>query len=145
MFSRGVEVPIFISGDDNGVFDPGDYIEFYGETNTGWYDHTLFSDSAHNLNPHVSMFSDTAYYFLTWNNSLDNARIIEEFDISIDTTANPPMPYYWEEIVYTYDPKEHISSKHSRFNLGQTTQFGYAVPEYSEGEGRSLATIKYGV
>ncbi|MBL56521.1 MAG: hypothetical protein CMP61_04975 [Flavobacteriales bacterium] len=138
LFSRGVEVPIFISGDDNGVFDPGDYIEFYGETNTGWYDHTLFSDSAHNLNPHVSMFSDTAYYFLTWNNSLDNARIIEEFDISIDTTANPPMPYYWEEIVYTYDPKEHISSKHSRFNLGQTTQFGYAVPEYSEGEGRYL-------
>ena len=45
IFAKGKEIPIYIQGDADGSFDPKDFIEFYGEKNTGWYDHVLFSDS----------------------------------------------------------------------------------------------------
>ena len=38
LFFRGEEQYIFIEGEQDGSFDSGDFIEFYGITNDGWAD-----------------------------------------------------------------------------------------------------------
>ena len=84
IFAKGEEIPIYIQGESDGSFDSNDFIEFYGEKNTGWYDHVLFSDSAHVLNPYISMFTDTLYHFLTWNSSTNNFRMKDEVDLNFN-------------------------------------------------------------
>jgi len=124
IFVKGTEQPIYIEGESDGTFDGNDFIELYCEHNDGWYDHKLYSDSAHVFNPHYSMFTDTAFYFLTWNNSSSNKRMVSEVDLNFN--AYPLSPYFWNE-------EKRIGNK--SFNVGQTTIDGLAVPEYSDGEG----------
>ena len=128
IFAKGKEIPIYIQGESDGSFDSNDFIEFYGEKNDGWYDHVLFSDSAHILNPYVSMFSDTLYHFLTWNTNTSNLRMQDEVDLNFN--AYTPSKYFWSESIYASGAK---------FHDGNKTPLGFAVPEYSEGEGRYMA------
>jgi hypothetical protein len=66
LFHRGKEQAIFVSGENDAVFDPADYVEFYGRQNDGTLDADLYKPTAQ---PHsyYNLFSDTAAYFLTWN------------------------------------------------------------------------------
>ena len=130
IFAKGRELPIYVKGESDGSFDSGDYIEFYAEKNSGWYDHSLFSDSVDVFNPFVSIFTDTLYHFLTWNTSVNNFRLKDEVDL--DFNSYTPSDYYWKEILYTDD---------NFFNLGRKTSSGTPVPEYSRGEGRFMAEI----
>ena len=132
IFAKGEEIPIYIQGESDGSFDSGDFIEFYAEGNDGWYDHELFSDSAHNLNPYVSMFSDTLYYFLTWNTGTSNKRFVDDLDLNYGDYT--PVDYYYSEVVKT---------SNANFSSGQITNFGWAVPEYSKAEGWYTGQIPY--
>ncbi|MEA1928799.1 MAG: C25 family cysteine peptidase [Candidatus Auribacterota bacterium] len=40
MYFMGQEIPIYIEGEDDGSWNPGDFIDFYGEKNTGFYSQT---------------------------------------------------------------------------------------------------------
>ncbi|MDG1516491.1 MAG: C25 family cysteine peptidase [Flavobacteriales bacterium] len=125
LFAKGVEQSIYIQGESDGSFDSNDFIEFYAENNDGWYDHNLFSDSAHVLNPYVSMYTDTSFYYLTWNSSTSNKRMLDaESDSDFDSYT--PIDYVWRE--------EFLTSS-GNFNSGRKTTAGRPVPEYSEGEG----------
>lgn len=130
IFAKGKEIPIYIQGESDGTFDPNDFIEFYAEGNDGWYDHKLFSDSAHVLNPYTSMYTDTLYHYLTWNASFSNSRYKDDFDLNFN--AYQPSPYFWDE--------GKVIGR-SQFNGGQTTPLGWSVPEYSEGEGRYQSRV----
>ena len=80
VFGRDKEIPLFIEDGGDSSFDPGDYILFFAEKNDGWLDSTLYEDSTWIGNPNYSLFNDTIYYFLSWNNSSNNLRFEESFD-----------------------------------------------------------------
>ena len=40
IYFMGQEIPIYIDGEEDGSWDPGDFIDFYGEENTGFYSQT---------------------------------------------------------------------------------------------------------
>ncbi len=40
MYFMGQEIPIYLAGEDDGSWNPGDFIDFYGEKNTGFYSQT---------------------------------------------------------------------------------------------------------
>ena len=42
LYGRGVQIPIFIEGEADEVFNPSDFIEFYAEKNDGWLDIELY-------------------------------------------------------------------------------------------------------
>lgn len=130
IFAKGVEIPIYIQGESDGSFDSGDFIEFFGEKNDGWYDHNLFSDSSHNVNPFISMFSDTLYHFLTWNGSTSNERYLDDLDLNFGDYT--PIDYYF---------KTFVSTAATDFSVGQITNFGWAVPEYSKAEGWYASSV----
>jgi hypothetical protein len=76
IFHKGEEQYIFIQGEGTtGIFDPNGYIEFYGKRNRSELDLDFFDDPNNCVNPDYSMYSDTAAYFLTWNNSIANRRM----------------------------------------------------------------------
>jgi hypothetical protein len=70
LFHRGQEQALFISGEGNAVFDPGDFIQFYGQRNDGTLDAELYQPASAMPHPHYNLYSDTTAYFLTWR--LDN-------------------------------------------------------------------------
>lgn len=67
---RGEEIPINVIK-SGGVLN---YLEFYGERNTGWFDVDMFDTPEGQTNPYYSQITDTAAYFLTWNSETDNKR-----------------------------------------------------------------------
>lgn len=74
IFYKGVEQYIYIKGENDGVFNSSDYVEFYGEKNDGWFDVYMYSNPSDQVHPNYSMINDTASYYLTWNNSINNHR-----------------------------------------------------------------------
>lgn len=87
IFNSGLEQDIYVEGENDGVFDAGDFIEFYGNKNDGKFDSHLYEDPL-NQQSHTysSLFNDTAAYFLTWNASLLNKRFSVELN---DLTGAP--------------------------------------------------------
>src|SRR5688500_9613822 len=47
LFHRGVEHAIHVNGESDGVFNAGDYIEFYGRQNDGTLDSTLYAEPSY--------------------------------------------------------------------------------------------------
>ncbi|MEM9886890.1 MAG: C25 family cysteine peptidase [Bacteroidota bacterium] len=73
MYHEGKEVPLFVS--NNGTFSDDDFIEFFGQRNTGWLDQFLYDNPDKQLNPYYSMYSDTSMYFLTWSDERPSNRM----------------------------------------------------------------------
>lgn len=66
LFRRGVEQAIIVQGEDDGVFDTPDYIEFFGRSNDGVLDTSLYEDPAYQPHRFYNLYTDTASYFLTY-------------------------------------------------------------------------------
>ncbi|MBU2649962.1 MAG: type IX secretion system sortase PorU [Bacteroidetes bacterium] len=56
-----MENAIFVSGENDGVFNTGDYILFFGESPNQWY----FNGSEERFHHATNAFSDYTYYFIT--------------------------------------------------------------------------------
>jgi hypothetical protein len=79
LYFRGVEQAIHVEGEEDGFFDKGDYIDFYGKKNDGFVDAQMYAeDGGFQTTPYFNMYSDATYYFLT--SSIDGSigkRMIE--------------------------------------------------------------------
>ena len=74
LFQNGKPVACRVGGERQGLFD---YIEFFAENNSGWFDVEMYDKPENQTNPHYSLITDTAAVFLTWNKRFDNLRHIE--------------------------------------------------------------------
>lgn len=125
MYARGQEIPVFIAGEADGVWDPGDYVLFYGERNDGQFDAALYLNPADHATPGLSLFSDTIYYFLTVAPTITgNLRFQPETDNNFSAYAQ--APFYWAVI------KESFSTD---YNPGTVLPYNITEPVYTPGEG----------
>ncbi|MBK8924800.1 MAG: hypothetical protein IPM74_02575 [Crocinitomicaceae bacterium] len=92
IFGFEQEQYIWIEGGNDGSFDPGDYILFYGKKNDSWLDSLMYDNSDDVSNKYYPHYNDTINYFLTWNTSASNLRIQEETDVNY--AAFTPVPYF---------------------------------------------------
>ena len=79
LFHRGQEQAIYIEGEDDGQFDPADFIEFYGQRNDGTLDAGLYESPADQASTLYNLYSDTTAYFLTFG-GLPGKRMPEFFE-----------------------------------------------------------------
>lgn len=71
---KGEVLPIFMSAQSDGTFRATDYFEFYAEGgNDGFLDKNIYY-SSEPFNPAISLYNDTAAYFLTIANTLESPR-----------------------------------------------------------------------
>src|ERR1019366_6565045 len=124
LFNKGIEQYIYVQGESDGVFNTTDYIEFYAEKNDGQSDSVLYFNTVFVPNPYYSLISDTAVYFLTWNNSTNNKRMTQETDVSFSSYT--PSSYFL---------KEEIQSFHGAYYEGETDAAGGTDCRYTKSEG----------
>jgi hypothetical protein len=83
IFGKEKEIPIYVHDNNgNGVLNPGEYIEFYGERNTGWLDSTLYLNPEASSNPGYSLYNDTLRYFISWSTTNLGLRFVNETDVN---------------------------------------------------------------
>ena len=66
VFENGKEVPIFVSGDTGGVFNPGDYIEFPALRNYTGKQRIITTALAEQYNEYLNRYTDSTILWLTW-------------------------------------------------------------------------------
>jgi hypothetical protein len=95
LFHRGKEISIYVEGQGDGQFNPTDFIEFFGQRNDGKMDNELYVPSSGQPHQRQSLFTDTAYYFLTYGQAAGKR-------IPFLTTPDPVIPaesFHWDEKV----------------------------------------------
>jgi hypothetical protein len=134
LFHRGQEQALFISGEGNAVFDPGDFIQFYGQRNDGTLDAELYQPASAMPHPHYNLYSDTTAYFLTWR--LDNGfgKRMASFYEAPGTLA--AEPYYLEENL-TVLANEYSAGQ--LYDVGSRNEGEYG--HYDTGEGWTDAFV----
>ena len=108
LYRNGQEVSLFVS--NSGSMASGDYIEFYGTANDGQQDKELYLGPDKYANENISLFNDTAVYFLT----VDNSKIHKRYQaITTPIPGTPPaaLGYCWSTIV---------TNGRSEFSRGKT-------------------------
>lgn len=64
LYHRGQEVPLFVSGQEDGRLDAKDYMDFLGSKNDATLDQRLYGAGVLLPNPYVNTYSDSTAYFL---------------------------------------------------------------------------------
>lgn len=127
LFGRGREQAIYVKGENDldGVFNGNDFIEFYAERNDGWLDSLMYDSASHQTNPFYSLFTDTAFYFLTWNSSFINLRM-QVSNSDLDTSSYFAEPYFM---------RERLTYFIGNYYQGESDISKVTDPEYTSGEG----------
>ncbi|MFY0651963.1 MAG: hypothetical protein JXQ96_08025 [Cyclobacteriaceae bacterium] len=106
LFYKGTEQAITIEGQQDGKFDPADYLEFYGQRNDGSSDTDLYIEPGYQPNTYYNLFSDTSAYFLTYKLSAETGlRMTSFFENNVDNL--PDEPSYNKEIVALFTNNYH--------------------------------------
>ncbi len=124
IFNNGIQQRIYVQGESDGVFNSGDFIEFYGEKNDGKLDSLLYKNTVYLPNPYYSLINDTAVYFLTWNSSVSNSRMQVENDTAFSTST--PDNYFFKEEIHDF---------HGNYYVGETDAVGGTDSRYMRSEG----------
>ncbi|MGB1204179.1 MAG: C25 family cysteine peptidase [Chitinophagales bacterium] len=92
LYNKGKEVPFYIHN-PAGNFDNNDYIEFYGQRNDGELDTQLYWYESHQPSKTLSLFCDTATYYLVVSDANNNLRH-NNFENNLNN-APPKDNYFW--------------------------------------------------
>ncbi len=97
IFHRGREQSIYIEGENDAQFDPGDYIDFFGKRNDGTLDEELYITKEAQPHRYYNFYSDTTAYFLTWNLAISGKRMT---NFQENNSSNlPAEAYHLREIL----------------------------------------------
>jgi hypothetical protein len=96
LFHRGKEQAIFVEGEGNNIFDPADFVLFYGQRNDGTQDRELYISPEAQPHPYYNLYSDTTAYFLTFNLTNQPGKRMAGFSEN-NTYGLAAEPFYLEE------------------------------------------------
>jgi len=124
LFHRGIQQQILVKDNNNdGIFDSGDSLFFYGERNDGTLDSILYSPTSAHVNKYYNVYSDTTAYFLTFGSSAGKRMQVE------NNAGGVNQPYHLHEYI-TYFTEQYSNGMNYGVNQGDT----YYVPgDYGEG------------
>lgn len=125
VFNREQQVPIYVRGEEDGVFGLNDFIELYATGNDGWLDALAYDEPENQVNPFYSLYNDTIHYYLTWQEgNINNERFEHVEDQDLDNLS--PMPFVW---------KTSLASFTSNYFQGELDLWGTSTSYYTAGEG----------
>lgn len=99
LFRDGKEVPVFVSAETMGG---SDYIEFWGRKADGEIDKELYAKAEWQPDDRISIFSDSATYYLTYDNSSNHQRFAAAAN---SIPGAPPAPPAYLLATAGYYPK----------------------------------------
>jgi hypothetical protein len=113
MTNKGRDVAIFLLGDEDEIFDPEDYLEFWGEMNR----ETLIDTYT---DVYADPFSDENVYWLEWGGA-PGLRVVEENGSLVTTnpTEYNPSPFFRENL--HFEENQHFE----RLGIANQDQLSY--------------------
>ena len=136
LYSNGQQIPIYVNNE--GTFQTGDFIEFYGQKNDGALDALLFENPEFQVNPYYSLFSDQRTYYLTSSDSIEPLRI-EQAPNNLNATVLPEA-----EPFFDYKATQEVTSTyHFGRPISPSSYFSF-LGDFAEGEGWIGTIIKEG-
>ena len=124
IYHRGREQAILVNGQEDGIFDEGDYIEFYGQKNDGTLDEQLYLSPELQPHKYYNLYSDTTAYFLSWSPG-ENGRRMTTYR-SNNVSNIPADGYFWKEFI-------HVRS--DQYATGKSFGAYIQYTEFDQGEG----------
>jgi len=116
LFHNGEEQYIYVSGTNaDGSLASDGYIEFYGQRNRGTDEMEFYDSPSSVINPDVSLYNDTATYFLTWNFQNGNRRMTESFETDYDSHSDNAPDYCLRHKRTNYTGKFYSANTRSLF------------------------------
>ncbi|HKI77598.1 MAG TPA: C25 family cysteine peptidase, partial [Ignavibacteriaceae bacterium] len=94
LLTRGQEQSVYVYGEDDGSFDSGDYIEFFGKRNWG-DNYRQTSAQNESYKEYLNRYTDTTTYWLTWNDGLG-----KRIDTLTSSSAATDTLQYYNEVVH---------------------------------------------
>ncbi len=132
LYHRGEEVAVFIQGENDGRFDQGDFLEFYGKRNDATLDAKFFKDPSHVGNTMYNTHNDSTAYFFTVTPGIRGKRMVSRQ--SANSSAEKANFYHTERVEIYAD----------QYNLGPTYFPGSRLAEFEQGQGWVSAPIVKG-
>lgn len=132
LFHRGEEVAVFIQGENDGRFDQGDFLEFYGKRNDGTLDAKFYKDPSHVGNTMFNTHNDSTAYFFTVTPGIRGKRMATRQ--AADSNLPKLNSYRTQKVEIFSD----------QYNLGPTYFPGSRLSEFEEGQGWVSAPIVKG-
>ena len=123
IFNKGIQIPIYITGTNDGVFNQGDVIYFYGHKNNASLDKVLYNNQNDLPNNEVSIYTDDNFYFLSYSTNQNNSRY------QVSNEANNGL--IAESFIIAKDRLNFSSS----YYPGEFILEGISLSEFVEGEG----------
>ena len=98
------EMAICVTGADDGIFDEGDEVLFYGQEPTRW---VLVDNGNKTYQRERNYYSDTTYYYLCVDSGVDGLRMGEKPTLSVENTTTvisefPDFVWHEEELFSPY-------------------------------------------
>lgn len=132
VYHRGQEVAIEINGQEDGSFDPADYIQFFGRKSDGTLDRQLYTNPNDLPNPYFNTHNDTTAFFLTVTPGTRGKRMQTR---NIPGNQTPLISNYLREEIVDYS---------ENYFLGKTYFPGVRLSKYDEGQGWTSSNIARG-
>ncbi|TAE15776.1 MAG: hypothetical protein EAZ95_08380 [Bacteroidetes bacterium] len=119
------ENAVFVQGEQDGRFDAGDYILFYGESSDKW----SYNANAQLFEHETNLYADTTYYFICLEN-----RPASRLAIQAETVgANFDVTQYEEFVHYEKDETNYLKSGREWYGEPLGTQndytFNFSLPD----------------
>ena len=96
IFESGKEIDICVTGEDDGIFDENDFIEFWGHKNYPHISYHLLNADNEEYNEYLNRYTDTTFYFLTWNGNFGNRADT----ININPTGISDSLFYYSKLLH---------------------------------------------
>ncbi|MCA6073677.1 C25 family cysteine peptidase [Fulvivirga sedimenti] len=137
LYHRGTQVAIYVEGQADAVFNPTDFIEFYGTKNDGTLDANLYSPSTFQPHKLYNIFSDSTAYFLTYTLSpLEQGKRMRAY--KENNTSNLPAENYARDELSRIITDDYAPGR--RFNSRDVTR----LTAFDQGEGWTGRVIQEG-
>ncbi len=130
MFYKGKEIPIYVAGENDNIFNSNDFIEFYAQINDGELDKELYKNPNFLPNDKFSVITDTSNYYLTFlpSSSSTIPRHMKNYS-NTNYSSYTEVPYFMHNAFTQFV---------DRYNFGKAEDVGGSSssnPEYTETEG----------
>ena len=96
IYESGRELDILVLGENDGVFDQNDFIEFWGHKNYPGKSYHIINEDDEEYNEYLNRYTDTTFYFLTWNPNNGNRADT----INIDPTGINDTLFYYSKLLH---------------------------------------------
>jgi hypothetical protein len=149
VMNKGVQIPIYFYGEQDGIFNDSDWFDFFGQRNYGGVSN-VFQESGgtmnviYTVNEYYNLYSDTNVYWIDWGGS--NGLRMQ--DVSASSQVNYPDSWFYsslhfeKDLVYSMGEKTNLFD-YRNFNNERIQGEGWYWKELQRGNSVSdTSTIK---